>query len=179
MTARVLRRLDIQHGDRTGTNVGGVAASSVGRDGEHVRFILPGGDCADDFEGAWVDERHILIEFGGDVEQSVVFVVDHAMGTDAVAEVDMADDYTRGQIDDQHLVAIEPGHANADIAIDGNVGDTAIRRCSGFMAVHDRHVFGNGCDLLFGRSIDQADIFISLVDDDEKRRGVGCRLGVD
>ena len=44
-----------------------------------------------------VDERHILIEFGGDVEQSVVFVVDHAMGTDAVAEVDMADDLREGK----------------------------------------------------------------------------------
>ena len=170
-------RFDVEHGHGAGADIGGVAAGSVGRDGEHVRFLLPGGDRADDFESARVDERHILIEFGGHVEQSIVFVIDHAMGTDAVAEVDVTDDFARRQIDDQHLVSIEPGHANADIAIDGNVGDTAVGRCSGFMAVHDGHAFRDGRDLLFARGIDQADIFISLVDDDEKRHGAELRFG--
>ncbi len=106
-----------------------------------------------------------------------IFVVDDAMGTDAVAKVDVADDFARGQIDDQHFVAIEAGVTDADIAVDGNVGDAAVRGCSGFMTVHDGYAFGDGRDRLFGGGVDKADVFISLVDDDQQRRGSRCGLG--
>ena len=120
-----------------------------------------------------IDEGDILIEFRRHVEQSIMLVIDHAMGPDAVAEIDMAGNFARGQIDDQHFVAIESRMADADIAIDGNVGGAAVGRGCGFMTVHDGDAFGDGRDLLFAGSIDQADVFISLVDHNEKRRGLG------
>ncbi len=74
-----LAGLDIEHGHRSGANIGGIAARSVGRDGEHVRLLLAGRNGADDLQRLRIDQGDILIEFRGHVEQSIMLVIDHAM----------------------------------------------------------------------------------------------------
>ena len=59
------------------------------------RLWLAGGDGADDFEGFGIDEGDGLVELGGDVEQAVFGSEDGQVRADAVAEVDVADDFLR------------------------------------------------------------------------------------
>ena len=61
-----------------------------------------------------VDDGDGLVEFGGDVEQ-VGRGRKREGAAHAVAEVEVADDLARGQIDDEHLVAVDARLAHAEL----------------------------------------------------------------
>ncbi len=53
---------NVQHGDRSGHNIRGVAAAAVVGEREHVALRRAGGDGADDLEGFGIDEGDRVVQ---------------------------------------------------------------------------------------------------------------------
>ena len=75
-----------------------------------------------------IDEGDRLVELGGDVEQAGLGPEERAVRADAVAEIDVADDLPRGDVDDDHVGAVGAGLADAGVAVDGDEGEAAVGR---------------------------------------------------
>src|ERR1700743_3528388 len=92
------------------------------------------------------------------------------MGAHSVSEVECANDLARGQVDDEHLVAIEARLADADVAVDGYIGGAPIGGSGDLMPVHGWCVLSDDGNLFCGRRIDDAEAGVSLIDDQKRLR---------
>lgn len=124
-------------------------------------FGRAGGNFVEDFEGAGVDGRDGLVEFGGDVEDVAVGVVDGKVGADAVAEVDGGGDLVGGDVDDEHLVAVGAWAAYACVAVDGDVCGATVGRGGDFMS--GDAVFLDGYGLSCGHRVNQGEGVVLLI----------------
>ena len=109
ITFSVLRACDVEHRNRAGPDVGGVAAAAVVGDGEHVALRLAGRDGAHDLQRFGIDDGDRLVQLGGDVEQAVFRAEDGAVRPHAVAEVDVADNFCAAMSMTTMLVPSVPG----------------------------------------------------------------------
>src|SRR5579864_4465596 len=89
----------------------------------------------------------------------------------SVPKVDVADNRTRRQIDDQHFVSIDAGLADTRTAINGHKSGAAIGRGGDFMTVNA------GCLLRYGRNlsrrdrIDKTHVAVALIDYEQRLSG--------
>ena len=158
--------VEVEYGDGARADVGGVGEAAVVGEGEHMRLRLAGGDLVENLKGFGVDGCDGLVEFGGDVEEIAVGVVDGEVGADAVAEVQGRGDVAGGDIDDEHLVAVGAWAANACVAVDGKVSGAAIGGGSDFMS--GDAVFLECEGLLPGGGIDEGESVVGLVGDEDR-----------
>ena len=98
------------------------------------------------------------------------------MRPDAVAEVNIANDFSRRQIDDQHLVSINARLSHPGASINRHKGGASVPGDSDFITVNARGRFGDGRDLPASRRIDDTHIGVSLVDDQQSLCCVARRL---
>jgi len=91
-----------------------------------VRLGLASRYGANDFEVFGIYQGDGLVELGGDVEEAVFGPEDRHVGADAVAEVDVTDDFLPGDIDDGEVAAVGAWFADTGIAVDRDVGETSV-----------------------------------------------------
>ena len=156
---------EIEHGDGASGDVGGIAVEAIGRDDEHVRFGSAGGDGAHGREGTRVDDSDGMIELGGDVEEAVDGVEDSLVRSHAVAEIDDVDDPVGQEINNEDLLAVGAGLADAGVAVDGKEGGAAVGRGGDFMA--GDALFRDDGDLFAAGGVDQAESAGELVGGEE------------
>ena len=89
-----------------------------------------------------------------------------AMGPNAFAEIDSADDFAGGKVDHPKERAVSARMADAGIAIDGDKRSFAIGRGDHFVAGDS--VFRDGGDLFSGDWIDEAKGLIAFIGDQQK-----------
>src|SRR5579864_3957505 len=82
----------------------------------------------------------------------------------SVPKVDVADNRTRWQIDDQHFVSIDAGLAHTGAAIDGHKSGAAIGRGGDFMTMNPGGLFGYGRNLSRRHRIDETHVAVALID---------------
>jgi hypothetical protein len=167
--------VEVEDGDAAGSDVGGVGEAAVAGESEHVRLGGAGGNFVEDLEGFGIDGGDGLIEFGGDVEDVAVGVVNGEMGAHAMAEVDDAGDLAGGNVDDEHLVAVSAGATDACVAVDGEVGGAAVGRGGDF--VSGDAVFLEGVSLFRGGGVDEGEGVVFLIGDEEGAGGLGVGGG--
>ncbi len=78
-----------------------------------------------------------------------------------MAEVDVANNLLRSNVDDHQVRAVGSGLANAGVAVDGHIGQPAIGRSNHLMACYA--ALGNRRDDLSGRGIDDGETCVSLL----------------
>ncbi len=121
----------------------------------------------DNRAGLRVDDGDGLVEFGGDVEEAGGGIEGGLMRTDSVAEVEVADDLARGQVDDEHLMAVDAAAADAAAAVDGHEGGAAVGGGGDLVAVDAGGVLGHRRGFVAGGGVDDAEVGVALVDDQE------------
>jgi len=82
-----------------------------------------------------------VVELGGDVKEAVLRSEERHVRTYAVPEVEAADNFLRGDIDDHEVAAVSAGLAHAGIAINGDVSETPVGRGDHLMTCSP--AFGN------------------------------------
>ena len=147
-------RIYVEHGDGAWSDVGRVSATAIVREGQHVRFGLAGRDSADDLVSPGVDDRDGLIEFGGDVKETVFRTDFGAVRADTLIEFDIADDLSCCEIDNGDFLAIGSGLTNSRVAVDRDESSSSIFGGNDFMPGHA--AFGHLGDLFACLSVDDA-----------------------
>jgi hypothetical protein len=84
------------------------------------------------------------------------------MGADAVPEIEALDDLARANINHYQLSSITASIAHARISVDRNVSQLSIERSSHLVTSHAS--LRDGCNLLAGPRIDNAERGFTLVD---------------
>ena len=79
----------------------------------------------------------------------------------AVAEVEVSDDFLRGDVDDDQVLAVGSGLADAGVSVDGHVGEAAVGRRDDLMAGYATLL--DGSDDLSRCRIDDAEACVSLL----------------
>src|SRR5262249_11328938 len=115
--------------------------------------------------GLRVDGGDGLVEFGGDVEDVAVGVVDGKVWADAMAEIDSAGDFASRDVDDEHLRAISAGGADASAAVDGHLCGAPVRAGGDFVAAGG--VLLECGDLAACGDVDEGDGFVFLVGNED------------
>src|SRR5512146_532729 len=133
------------------------------RNREHVAFRLTGWNCADDLPCFRVDDRDRLIQFGGHVEQAVLWPEYRAMRPHSVTEFDVGRDLVRGKIDDVDVLAVCARTAYAGVSVNGHNREPAIGRSGNFVPGHA--VFVYRCQYLSGDRVDDAKAVVAFLSD--------------
>lgn len=81
-----------------------------------------------------------------------------------VAEINIANNLTRGDVDHDHIATVSTGFSHARVAVDWHIGDMTIGRGRDF--VPSGIALGYGRDLPARFGIDNAQTTISLVGDE-------------
>jgi hypothetical protein len=81
-----------------------------------------------------------------------------------VAKLDVTDDRTRGQVENEHLVSIDARLSHTGAAVDGHKCSASIRRNRDFMTVNPGRFLCYGRNLSRGNRINDAQIGVTLVD---------------
>ena len=101
------------------------------------------------------------------------------MRPDAFSEIDIANDFSRGNIDNHHVAAVSSRLADAGVPVDRNVCQLAIARSCNFVPCDTG--LGNLRNLLSSNRIDDPKAVITFVSDQQQPipggRGNGFRPG--
>src|ERR1700733_11770362 len=154
----------VENADGAGVSVGGVGATSIGGDYEHVGFRLAGRILRHDFTGDRIDNVERLGKLGGYVEAAVGANA-RLVGAQWFSEVDGEGEFTFTDVDDIDGAAVGAGLADAGIAVNRNVSIVAIFADGDFVAIYAHRDLG---DFAAGFRIDQQGGVLDLIGDDQK-----------